>query len=82
MTVFFLLCGIIGFSSGAIYVQWPYNYYKGDSAIVTRFRGGVDLVAAFLGLAGLNICFDIWVLLLPISKLMVLKSVTNERKLG
>ncbi|KXT18052.1 hypothetical protein AC579_4554 [Pseudocercospora musae] len=77
-----LMMGLVGFGVGAIAALWPHQYYSGDSAIVRTRRAGIDLIPAVLTISVLNVAKDFWVLLLPIPKLITLKSITKQRRMG
>lgn len=54
----------------------------GKSAIVRSHFGGIDLIPAVMSIGVLNVALDFWVLLLPVPKLIALKGVSKQRKIG
>ncbi|CAK4034095.1 Hypothetical predicted protein [Lecanosticta acicola] len=82
VTLVLLAINTIGFAVGAIFLAWPKNYYIGDSAMVRHYAHSIDIVGGFLALTGLNIAMDIWVILLPLVKLVTLRGITRSRKVG
>lgn len=77
-----LFIGMLSFTASGLAVLWPLHYYIGDSARVQQQRWGIDHVAAVTSVAAINVAADFLVLLLPVSKLMTLRSLSFQKRAG